>query len=722
MRRKPGLLPVWLGLALILSPAGAGAAPVNPAPEGPQTVPAGFTDALLADNVGGPTAIAFTPDNRLLVTTQSGQLRVYSLTGALLNTALTLPSSQLCSNFERGLLGIAVDPNFAANNYLYLYYTFRNGASTCSGSQMPVNRVSRFVLAANHTVSLASETVLLDRIPSLNGNHNAGDLNFGKDGYLYITTGDAGTGGSLARVKTNLAGKVLRINADGTVPASNPFYNDANAWRCGNPAGGSGAGSCQEIFAYGLRNPFRFAFDPNAAGTRFFINDVGQGTWEEINEGQAGADYGWNVREGPCPSGNNCNPASHLPSAYADPLHWYGRSVGASITGGAFVPDGIGWPPAYAGAYLFADYVAGRIFRLNRTSTTGLDQWTRSDFATSLGGSSAVHLRFGPFGATQALYYTTYASGGEVRRISLSNSAPTALLTADPAFGPSPLTVNFDGSQSSDPDPGDTLTYEWTFGDGVTATTSSPAAAHVYTAALPAVYTATLVVRDSIGSASPPASVTVWPGNFPPVPAIAQPADGATFAVGQTLGLSGSAADAQAVTLAWEVRLHHIDELNPGNEHTHPLHSAGGATGQFTAPPAEDLRSTALSFLEVRLTATDALGLAATVTRTVEPRRVGLAFNTQPAGLAVDLRPASASLNDPPTRLWGGATITSWEGWALTASPVLTQISGDDPYLFTHWLDGDTSVNRVITTPAGDAAYLAVFVPAQVVFLPVIRR
>lgn len=722
MRRKLGLLPVWLSLALILSPVGAGAAPVNSAPEGPQTVPAGFTDVLLADNVGGPTALAFTPDNRLLVTTQSGQLRVYSLAGALLNTALTLPSSQLCSNFERGLLGIAVDPNFAANNYLYLYYTFRNGASTCSGSQTPVNRVSRFVLAANNTVSPASETVLLDRIPSLNGNHNAGDLNFGQDGYLYITAGDSGTGGSLARVKTNLAGKVLRINADGTVPASNPFYDDLNAWRCGNPAGGSGTGSCQEIFAYGLRNPFRFAFDPNAAGTRFFINDVGQGTWEEIDEGQAGADYGWNVREGPCPNGNNCNPASHLPSAYADPLHWYGRSVGASITGGAFVPDGIGWPPAYAGAYLFADYVAGRIFRLNRTSTTGVDQWTRSDFATNLGGSSAVHLRFGPFGGTQALYYTTYASGGEVRRISLSNSAPTAILTADPTFGLSPLTVDFDGAQSSDPNPGDTLTYEWTFGDGLTATTTSPATSHVYTVIQPTVYTATLVVRDQLGFASAPDAVLIHAGNLPPAPVITQPADGATFAVGQTISLSGSAADAQAVTLAWEVWLHHIDELNPGNEHTHPLHGAGGATGQFTAPPAEDLRSTALSFLEVRLTATDALGLAATVTRTVEPRRVGLTFSTQPAGLAIDLRPASASLNDPPTHLMDGATITSWEAWALTASPVPAQISGATRYLFSAWQDGDPSFNRTIVTPAGDATYTALFAPAQVVFLPVIRR
>ncbi|MBL8056492.1 MAG: PKD domain-containing protein, partial [Anaerolineales bacterium] len=467
---------------------------------------------------------------------------------------------------------------------------------------------------------------------------------------------------------------------------------------------------------------------PNAVGTRFFINDVGQGTWEEIDEGQAGADYGWNVREGPCPNGQTCNPVTNLPSAYTDPRHWYGRSVGASITGGAFVPNGIGWPAEYAGAYLFADYVAGRIFRLNHTTFTGVDQWTRSDFASNLGGSSAVHLRFGPFGGAQALYYTTYASNGEVRRISLSNSAPTALLSADPVFGPAPLTVDFDGSQSSDPNPGDTLTYEWTFGDGVTATTSSPLTAHTYSPlSPPAVYTATLVVRDDKGFASGADTLQIQAGNTPPAPVIAQPALSATFGVSQTIALSGSATDPQEGALAgarlsWEVRLHHIDELNPGNEHTHPFYSAGGAAAQFTAPPPEDLRSTALSYLEVRLTATDALGLSATVTRTVQPRRVTLTFATQPAGLIVNLRPASASPSDPPTAVTGGAAVTAWEGWVLSASPAMVQSPGGTRHIFSAWLDGDLSLSRLIATPATATTYTAVFVPALIAFLPVIAR
>ncbi|MBL8058794.1 MAG: PQQ-dependent sugar dehydrogenase, partial [Anaerolineales bacterium] len=231
---------VWprlcLSLAVLLVTLGGSAPAAVSAQAGAQTVPAGFTDNLLADNIGGPTALAFTPDNRLLVTTQSGALRVYTLAGAALGTALTFASSQICSNFERGLLGLAVDPDFAVNNYIYLYYTYRNGAAQCSGSTQPVNRVARFQMSGN-TVLTATQTVLVDNIPSLNGNHNGGDLNFGQDGYLYISVGDSGTGGSLARQRNTLAGKILRVNADGTPVSGNPWYGEAGARRCGDPAG-----------------------------------------------------------------------------------------------------------------------------------------------------------------------------------------------------------------------------------------------------------------------------------------------------------------------------------------------------------------------------------------------------------------------------------------------------------------------------------------------------
>ena len=399
MLRHLVLLGMMLGLARI----------------GYATVPAGFSDTLIT-SVGAPTALAFTPDGRMLITTQGGTLRVWA--GTLLPTpALTL---SLCTGSERGLLGVAVDPGFAANRRIYLFYT----ASTC------VNRVSRFSFFSTpgqeNQVDPASELILVNNMPSPAGNHNAGDLHIGKDGYLYISIGDGGcdyAGGGCAgsndasRDQHELTGKILRITLDGNIPPTNPFQGAGTA-RC-NVNGGTTAGTkCQETFAWGFRNPFRFAMDPNAAGTRFFINDVGQGLWEEIDEAQAGADYGWNCREGAHVNSTSgpCNPT---PPGMVDPIFEYPHGTGGpaginncnSITGGAFVPNGL-WP-GFDGTYLFSDFVCGAIFKLTQAGT-----WSATSFATSLGGSSAVHMAFGAWGTTQALYYTIYAEGGQVRRIS----------------------------------------------------------------------------------------------------------------------------------------------------------------------------------------------------------------------------------------------------------------------------------------------------------------
>jgi len=364
------------------------------------TVPAGFSD-ILVTNVGSPTAIAFTPDGRMLITTQGGTLRVWA--GTLLPTpALTL---SLCTGSERGLLGVAVDPGFATNRRIYLFYT----ASTC------VNRVSRFTFFSTpgqeNQVDPASELILIDNMPSPNGNHNAGDLHFGKDGFLYISIGEGGVA-SAARNEHVLAGKILRITRDGGIPPTNPFQGTGTA-RC-NTGSTTPGNKCQETFAWGFRNPFRFAMDPNATGTRFFINDVGQSAWEEIDEAQAGADYGWNCREGAHSTGA-CSPTPSM----VDPIFEYPHGTPGpaginncnSITGGAFVPNGL-WP-GFDGTYLFSDFICGAVFKLTQAGT-----WSATSFATDLGGSSAVHMAFGPWGTTQALYYTSYAGGGQVRRIS----------------------------------------------------------------------------------------------------------------------------------------------------------------------------------------------------------------------------------------------------------------------------------------------------------------
>jgi glucose/arabinose dehydrogenase len=390
---------------------------------GRAAVPAGFSDTLVT-SVGSPTALAFTPDGRMLITTQGGTLRVWA--GTLLPTpALTL---SLCTGSERGLLGVAVDPGFATNRRIYLFYT----ASTC------VNRVSRFTFSSTpgqeNMVDPASELILVNNMPSPAGNHNAGDVQIGKDGNLYISIGDggcdyandSGCAGSndASRDQQTLTGKILRITLDGNIPSGNPFTG-AGTERCNmNGTATIPSNKCQETFAWGFRNPFRFAMDPNAVGTRVFVNDVGQGAWEEIDEVQAGADYGWNCREG-AHTNSTTGRCSPTPPAMIDPIFEYPHGTPGpaginncnSITGGAFVPNGL-WP-GFNSSYLFSDFICGAIFKLTQSGT-----WSATTFATSLGGSSAVHLLFGPWGTTQALYYTTFAGGGQVRRISLRIPRP----------------------------------------------------------------------------------------------------------------------------------------------------------------------------------------------------------------------------------------------------------------------------------------------------------
>ncbi len=719
---------VLLSLTLLWSALGWPTVPAASALEGVLTVNPPFTDALVV-NVGGPTALAFTPDNRMLVTTQTGKLWIVQ-NGSLgaspaVDFATAWGSSRVCTNSERGLLGVAVDPEFTTNHFIYLFYTYRKPGGHCNNSggaavdaNYPVNRVARFELSGS-TVLTGTETVLVDNMPSPNGNHNAGDLAFGADGYLYITIGDGGcdyAGGgcagsnNAARDTHVLTGKVLRVTRAGDIPPTNPFQG-AGTGRC-NVTGSTTAGQhCQETFAWGLRNPFRFAFDPKAVGTRFFINDVGQGVWEEIDEGAAGADYGWNLREGPCANGSSSN-CGAPPAGLTNPVFSYrhgGNSVPGtsvqncnSITGGAFVPADSGWPAGFSGGYLFSDYVCGAIFSVTESG----GNYTAATLATALGSNSAVHLAFNPFNASAGLYYTTYAGGGQVRRITSGNDNPTAALSADLPYGD--LSITFSAAGSSDPN-GDPLTYDWTFGDGQSQLGSDQASVtHAYAAT--GAYTATLVVRDDVGGVSAPATLRVFPGDDPPVPVITSPASGVPFVVGQALTLTGSATDAQegalpANRLTWEVRQWHVDITSPGAPHYHPyLPATAGNNLSVTPPGPEDLNAAALSYLEVRLTATDVLGLATTVTRTLEPNRITLTFNTSPANLQLQVNELlfTASNTD----------LTGWQGATLNLSAPAQSVNGQ-PYLLAP---------VALTVPAADGTYTATFVPAILTFLPVARR
>ncbi|MET0167070.1 MAG: PQQ-dependent sugar dehydrogenase, partial [Vicinamibacterales bacterium] len=235
------------------------------------TVPAGFVDGIYVRVPSDTTAMQFAPDGRLFIAQQSGKLRVVQ-NGTLLATPFLTVAVN--SSGERGLLGVAFDPNFATNRFVYVYYT----ATTPTVH----NRVSRFT--ANGNAAVAGSQVVLLNLNTLSNatNHNGGAIHFGNDGKLYVAVGDNAKG-SNSQTKTNLLGKILRLNRDGTIPADNPFFGQAS-------------GLNRAIWAMGLRNPFTTAFQ--RSNGRLFINDVGETKWEEINAGVRGANYGWPVVEG----------------------------------------------------------------------------------------------------------------------------------------------------------------------------------------------------------------------------------------------------------------------------------------------------------------------------------------------------------------------------------------------------------------------------------------
>jgi glucose/arabinose dehydrogenase/PKD repeat protein len=675
--------------------------------------PPDFTDTRVM-SVESPTALAFTPDGRLLVTSEPGRLRVYKDGALLPNPALDI-SGKVCTNGARGLLGIAVDPDFATNNYIYLYYTFKkHGVCPQNTANVPVNRVERYVLSDSNTAT--PDKILVDNIPNMHHN-NAGDLHFGKDGYLYITVGDgacdyAGDSGcsgqnDASRDPHILLGKVLRITRDGGIPNTNP-YTGTDSARC-NLTGRTTVGKkCQETFASGLRNPFRFAFDPNASDTRFFVNDVGEGRWEEVSEGSAGADFAWNLCEGNHDNGARPGSVDCGAAPYTPPVHDYSHDTGcSSITAAAFVPNGV-WPAAYDNSYLFGDYTCGKIFKLTPDGAGG---YTRTEFVTGLGENSAVAMTFGPHQGSQALYYTTYGGngpgsgggGGEVRRIAYTgstNRSPTAKVVANPTSGSLDLIVNFDASGSSDPDAGDTLTsYRWDFGDGSpTQTTTSPTTSHRYSTN--GIYTASLRVEDNHGALSDPETVRIDAGNQAPTPVIESPSADMLFRVDQKITLSGSATDPddppQDPSLKWEVLQHHTAP----NHHTHPYFSGTGNNLTITAPMPEGLISTgAGNHLEVRLTATDSTGLSKTVTRDVQPNRVNVSFATNPS--ALELLINGETFTTPKT-------LVSWEGYRLNVNAPSPQTLSGTPYVFSAWSDSQGQQHEIVTG-ATPSSYTATF-------------
>ncbi len=302
---------------------------------GPPSLPPGFEWQTITTGLTGATALAAAADGRVFVCEQTGMLRVVKEDRLLPEPCLRLAVDD---QWERGLIGVTLDPRFDENHNLYVVSVAR--------APYPHHRVSRFTLAGD-VAAADSERVLLegDDQSQLGGQvpagHQGGAIHFGRDGKLYVALGEQ-TAEKPAQALDSLLGKILRINPDGTIPADNPFVGETS-------------GKYRTIWARGCRNPFTFAVDPNTG--LLLINDVG-GKFEEINVGRAGANYGWPT-------------ADHGPTVdvrFQGPIFWYPQ---ASITGGTFCPAGEkshAFSSRFHGRYFFMDFVQGWIRSLDPQS------------------------------------------------------------------------------------------------------------------------------------------------------------------------------------------------------------------------------------------------------------------------------------------------------------------------------------------------------------------
>ena len=620
-----------------------------------QTYPSGFQQVLVANGISNPTVMEFAPDGRLFVAQQSGALRIIE-NGVLLATpAITLSVN---SSGERGLLGIAFDPNFASNNFIYLYYTLSSAAN---------NRISRFTMSGN-TIVAGSESVVLNLDP-LSGatNHNGGTIQFGPDGKLYVGVGENANTAHAQNLDT-YHGKILRINSDGSVPAGNPFTG--------------GTAQRQRVWEYGMRNPYTLSIQPGTG--RIFVNDVGQNAWEEVNDCTTGGlNYGW-----PTAEGFSSNPAFTNPIyAYA---HGGGVGFGCAITGGTFFnPISSNYPSVYTGRYFFLDFCNNWIDMLTLSGSTA----TRTNFASSIAGSP-VGMTTGPDGN---LYFLSRANNA-VYKITFTGSAAPVITTQPQSISvaegnSASFTVTASGSQP--------LTYQWrkntiNIGGATSSTYTipivSPGDAGNYS----------VVVTNSAGSAtSNDAVLTVTPANQLPTATINTPGPGATFAGGDVISFSGSGTDPEDLNIPasgfeWYVIFHHDAHTHPG-----PTAPDGVTSGSFSIPNSGE--TAANVFYRLYLVVTDAQGGKDTSFTDILPRTSTITLNTNPQGLQITLdgQPFTAPL-----------AVTSVEG-------MLRTIGAPSPqgiYTFSSWSQGGTAT-QTFATPVNDVTYTANFNAGTIITL-----
>jgi glucose/arabinose dehydrogenase len=677
----------------------AGAQPWRPGPGAdsprwnPFALPGGFTQEVVVSGLSLPTAFAALPDGRILIAEKAGVVRLFK-DGALQPAPFIDLRERVNTLFDRGLLGLAVDPAFATNGYVYLLYTYDDDAEDDIGPK--TSRLARYT-AEGDIASPSSEFVLLgtvvgrscndfpigaDCIPSNSASHSVGNIRFAPDGTLFVTTGDRARFDNVdpdalrAQNLDSLAGKVMRITRLGQGLPSNPFWN------------GAAGANRSKVWAYGLRNPYRFNLRPGT-GTPY-LGDVGWASYEEINVASAGANLGWPCFEGSLRQAGYAPTAvcqalyRRGPSAVKSPLYSWGRDTGSTVTGGTFY-TGSAYPEEWQGAYFFGDYSDEWIRTLRVDADDNLIPGSVTTFATDVGG--IVGLDVGP----DSNLFLLDILAGELRRLryTAGNTPPTAVASATPRYGSVPLHVGFSSAGSGDPD-GDRLQYAWDFGDG---SPTSDLAHPEHTYATPGFYTALLRVSDGRGG-SHSVTIPIAAGYQPPVVSITAPSPEYRFRVGDVVTYAGFATDAEDGPipddrLSWRLTLQHCTGVAC---HAHPYATSTGPSGTFTIEDHGDE-----VYFELTLTATDSHGLTSSSTVKVHPMTVQLTLDTSPPGLEV----VSDGTAGPAPRV---RTVIVGSTHTLYAP------SPQGEAYFQAWADGGGQQREVVAGTT-DATYTAFFGP-----------
>jgi glucose/arabinose dehydrogenase len=584
----------------------------------------------------------------LFVAEQDGRVRIVEDGRLRPDPFLTL---DVDTRGERGVLGVTFDPDFAANHHVYVYYT--------APLPSPHNRVSRFT-AGGDTVVEGSEQVVVDLDPlTVSSNHNGGSIHFGADGKLYVAVGDNRDAAAAQALDSRL-GKMLRLDPDGTIPTDNPFA-------------GVAPGPNQAIWALGLRNPYTFAVAPGTG--RIFVNDVGEQTWEEVNDGAAGANYGWPDTEGPTGDPRFDSPVF----AYR---HGSTTTTGCAVTGGVFYDPAVAqFPAAYVGGYFFADYCNGWIRRLDPASPS-----VATAFATGMG--AVVDLDVAPDGTMVALVRSPTAGTGAVTAIRYG-SDDEPLVTQPPAdrtVSAGQAATFTVGASGAPP-----LSYQWERGGAGIPGATDPG--YTLDPATLADDGARFSVRvtNALGSVtSPPAILRVLDAAVP-VAEITSPPAGARYDAGDEIAYAGTAVDAEdgplpGSALTWEVVFHHAT-------HTHPFlpPGSGSASGSFVVPdqgePSPDV------FYRIHLTVTDSDGLQHHVFRDLAPNLGTFTLTSRPRGLhlTLDGQPVATPVE-----------VTGVVGMRRTLGAPPSQAASGETWLWEAWSDGDAAVHEVVTPAAPD--------------------